>query len=188
METIGIFQGKQKKHNIAALTLLYDNGPLTAWEMTSKITEIGKQSLHSTLNKRLRILEKKDYLCREESKWHLTFKGIIAALLIDQEPRRWNPIWTKIFENQVQKVENSQIFNKELGLASEKIHDYLKFLGFCPEDFNTWIEFSKKVKSLMSKGVINFDLIKGQTLLSLIIMELNSLEQLTEALKILKNA
>jgi DNA-binding HxlR family transcriptional regulator len=64
MKILGILSGKQKEYNIKVLTLLYDNGPLSAWELTSKITDTGKVSLHATLNKRLRDLEKKGF-CTE---------------------------------------------------------------------------------------------------------------------------
>jgi len=49
----------------------------------------------------------------------------------------------------------------------------------CLDDFNTWVAFSKKVKELIEKGVINFDVIKDETLLSVIIMESMTLEELT---------
>jgi hypothetical protein len=98
MKTIGIFTGKQKDYNVRALTLLYDNEPMTAWQLTAKMTKVGKQSLHSTLNKRLRNLEKKGYLRRNDRKWFLSFKGIIAVLLIQPKPKMWNPIWTELFK------------------------------------------------------------------------------------------
>lgn len=184
MDSLGIFQGKQKKHNVQVLTLIYDNGPLSAWEITAKLTKIGKQSLHSTLNKRLRILEKKDYVRREGRKWVLRFKGILAALLIQSEPKMWNPIWKEIFNKKAQTIEKySELLNKDLGLDSETIHNSLKFMGLCLDDFDTWIAFADKVKTLMENGVINFDLIKEQTLLSIILMETMESEQLSSLWK-----
>ena len=62
MNNIGIFSGKQKDYNVLLLTLLYDDGPLTAWELTAKVRRVERRSLHSTFNKRLRSLEKKGYV------------------------------------------------------------------------------------------------------------------------------
>src|ERR1035437_1526682 len=98
MKTLSILSGKQRVYNVRVLTLLYDSGPLSAWEITSKITKVGKVSLHATLNKRLRILEKKGYVHRIDRKWHLGFKGIIATLLILPNPKIWNPKWKEIFD------------------------------------------------------------------------------------------
>ena len=179
--TIGIFTGKQKEHNIQVLTLLYDNEPLSAWELTAKITNVGKQSLHATLNKRLRILENKGYVRRKDKKWHLRFKGIIAVLLIQRKPKMWNSKWIEIFKNNAKAVEEYSAPFLELENAS--VHNALRSLGLCLDDFNTWVSLSKKVKALMESGVINFDIIKEETLLGIIIMETNSLEQLSALFK-----
>lgn len=97
-ELIGIFQGKQAKNNKLILKTLYSNGPLTAWGITKKIgntektkpSRFKKQSLHAILTKRLRALEKKGYLLKDGKKWLLRFKGIIASLLIQENPKPWN--------------------------------------------------------------------------------------------------
>jgi hypothetical protein len=163
MKTIGIFKGKQKDYNKATLTLLYDNGPLTAWELTSKMTKVGKQSLHATLNKRLRDLEKKEYLQKYDKKWHLRFKGILA-----------------VFNEKAKLIEQySTPILKKFGMGKEDFHNAISSLGLCLDDFNEWINFSKKVKQLMDKGVISFDVIKEETLLGVIIMESMTLEELT---------
>ena len=59
-----VFSGKQKEYNIQILTMLYDNNPMSAWEITCKLTTTNKHSLHATLSKRLRILEKKELLAK----------------------------------------------------------------------------------------------------------------------------
>jgi len=180
MDTIGIFTGKQKEYNAQALTLLYDNGPLTAWELTAKIRKIGRQSLHATLNKRLRDLEKKGYVRRDDKKWLLRFKGIIAVLLIHRKTKLWHEKWKEIFEKNAKTIEqHSEPLLKRFGIEKEGIHSALKYIGLCLDDFNTWVAFSKKVKELIEKGVINFDVIKDETLLSVIIMESMTLEELT---------
>jgi hypothetical protein len=84
---------------------LWDNGPLTAWKITGKIQSYGKQSLHATLNKRLRDLEKKGYLQREGRFWLLHFKGIIANLLIQDTPKPWSNKWTEIINKYVKLLE-----------------------------------------------------------------------------------
>lgn len=180
MKTIGIFKGKQKDYNKATLTLLYDNGPLTAWELTSKMTQVGKQSLHATLNKRLRDLEKKEYLQKYGKKWHLRFKGILAVLLIQPKPKMWNEKWKEVFENKAKLIEKySKPLLKKFGMENEDFHSAIRSLGLCLDDFKEWVNFSKKVKELMEKGVINFDVIKEETLLGVIIMESMTLEELT---------
>lgn len=180
MNTIGIFTGKQKAYNAKVLTLLYDNGPLSAWEITGKIRKTGRQSLHSTLNKRLRDLEAKEYLQRYDKKWHLRFKGILAVLLIQPKPKLWNDKWKEVFESKAKLIEHiAKPLLEKFGKNTEELHNAFRHLGLCLDDFNEWITFSKKVKQLMENGVINFDIIKENTLLSLIIMESMTLEELT---------
>lgn len=170
--------GKQKDYNILLLTLLYDNGPLTAWELTAKVRNVGRQSLHSTFNKRLRNLEKKGYLRRKVRKWLLTFKGIIAVLLIKPEPEMWNPKWTELFKKSAKNIEDYA--TPILGMDKVTVQDALKSLGLYLDDFNAWVNLSKKVKKLMENGVINLDIIKEETLLGIIIMETMTLEQLSD--------
>jgi hypothetical protein len=180
MKTIGIFTGKQEAYNKKLLTLLYDNGPLTAWELTGKIRKTGKQSLHATLNKRLRDLEAKEYLQRYDKKWHLRFKGILAVLLIQPKPKIWNEKWKEVFDKKAKFIEQYSVpLLKKFGMEKKDLHNALRNMGLCLDDFSEWVNFSKRVKELMGKGVINFDVIKEETLLGLIIMESMTLEQLT---------
>jgi hypothetical protein len=182
MSTLGIFSGKQKEYNIQVLTMLYDNEPMTAWEITKKLTDTNKQSLHATLNKRLRDLEKKEYVQKDKyGKWNLRLKGIIANLLIQPKPKMWNPIWSELFTQRLEKVES--ISAPILGLSDEKIQKYFKFTGLTFDDFKTWIEFTDVAKRLMNNGVINFDIIKESTLMGLLIMEAKTLEDFSTILK-----
>ena len=181
MDTIGIFTGKQKEYNARALTLLYDNGPLTAWELTAKIRKVGRQSLHATLNKRLRNLEKKGYVRREERKWYLRFKGFLAVMVIRPKPKMWNPKWKEIYDNKARTIEQyAEPYLKKYGLKKENLHSAARRIGVSLDDFELWIEFSKKVKELMKNGVINFDVIKEETLFGIITMELMTLEEITK--------
>jgi predicted transcriptional regulator len=181
MNTIGIFAGKQKDYNVLLLSLLYDNGPLTAWELTSKVTKVGRQSLHATFNKRLRNLEKKGYVRRKARKWLLSFKGIIAVLLIQPEPKTWNPKWTELFKKSAMKIE--EYANPILGMEKTTIQNALKSLGLYLDNFDAWVGLSNKVKSLMENGVINLDVINEKTLLGIVIMETMTLEELSDLWK-----
>jgi len=144
------------------------------------MTKVGKQSLHATLNKRLRDLEKKEYLQKYDKKWHLRFKGILAVLLIQPEPRMWNEKWKEIFEKKAEIIEKySEPFLREFGKDKEELHNAFRHLGFCLDNFNEWANLAKLVKQLIEKGVINFDIIKEQTLLGIILLESRTLEELT---------
>jgi hypothetical protein len=181
MMTLRIFKGKQKDYNAAVLTLLYDNGPLSAWELTAKIRKTRRQSLHATLNKRLRALEAKFYVRRENQKWILRLKGFIAVLLIQKEPKKWNPIWKQIFESK-QKIfeETAEPLLKKYGKTKENIRALWKRLGLSLDNFDAWVGLSKTAKSLMENGLLDFDIIKEETLFGLLIMETKNVEELAE--------
>lgn len=174
---IGIFTGKQKQHNMQVLTLLYNNEPLSAWELTAKIARIGNRiSLHATLNKRLRSLEMKGYVRRKNTKWHLRFKGIIAVLLSQNKPKMWNPKWTEIFrENVAIAAEQSAPI---LGIDKAAILSTLKSLDLDLADFDAWVNLSRKVEELIKNGIVNLDIIRQSTLLVILINETKTLEQL----------
>lgn len=176
MKTIHIFTGKEKIYNEKMLTLLYDFGPLTAWELTGKITNTSKVSLHATLNKRLRALEEKEYLQRIDKKWHLRFKGILAVLIIRPDSKKWNDEWERIFAEKEKLIEEhaKPVLNKH----NMDFHSALKTIGLSLDDFTESVELSKKVKQLVENGRINFDIIKEGTLFATIIMETIPLEAL----------
>jgi hypothetical protein len=178
--TIGIFQGKQAENNIRVLTALYDNGPLTAWELTKIFREKNRMSLHAIFNKRLRILEKKGYVRRVGRKWVFQFKGIIATLIVQPQPKPFNKEWTDII-NRYEKLlkEKSDPFSK-LKLVTEsnkEIFDVTRFVQRIPvvlDRFEDWVILANKLKELMEKGFINLDVIKNESLLLLIIGELSN--------------
>jgi hypothetical protein len=178
MKSLGILSGKQKEYNIQALSALYDNGPLTAWEITSKLTDTNKQSLHATLNKRLRNLEKKSYVKKEGKKWLLGYKGIIANLVIQPEPRMWSLKWKERFEHNKKSIGNNS--KSIFGLDSQEIQENSEFVSSCLDDFNVWVNYANIVKKLIANGVINFDQIKESTLLGIVILEAMSLEELSK--------
>lgn len=175
---IGIFQGKQKTNNKFLLETLYEKGPLTAWELTREYTKNqeyggGRHSLHAIFNKRLRGLKKKGYLNKSGKKWVLHFKGTIAILLIQSEPKMWNKKWTEIFENYVHPIQKS---NKKYTIAENgknifEITDYAKRTPNELRTFDNWIVLSERIKNIMVKGFINLDVIKNRTLLLLILSE-----------------
>ena len=127
MNTLGILSGKQKEYNIQILTTLYDNGPFTAWELTNKLTDTNKHSLHATLNKRLHNLEKKGYVQKDGKYWVLRYKGIIANLIMQPTPRMWNPKWKERFNRNAKAVEREAI--PILGFTSERIQEISKTNG-----------------------------------------------------------
>ncbi len=189
MEHVGIFAGKQKAHNILVLNLLFDNGPLTVWEMTAKIRAINRQSLHSTLNKRLRILEKKGYVKRDGTKWILPLKGMIATLLILPEPRKWSEKWAEVFDKKTQVLKTIfcssrvKITLDDKLITTGEITNGLDFLRNSVDSFEAWVGLSKIVKGLIEKGVINLDLIGEKALLGVVISEANQANELPSALK-----
>ena len=183
MKPLKVFSGKQKDYNLQVLTILYDNGPLTAWDLTAKIpcARGGRHSLHATLNKRLRQLEKKGYLRREDTKWYLGFKGIIAVLLILKKPKKWNPEWKEVFDKRAEIIERDAVpFLEKHGIPKEDIHSGLKNIGLTLDDFDAWVGLSKTAKSLIENGQMDFDIIKESTLMGLLIMESMTIKELSE--------
>lgn len=176
MKTIPIFLGKEKIYNEKMLTLLYDFGPLTAWELTGKLTNTSKVSLHATLNKRLRALEEKEYLQRIDKKWHLRFKGILAVLIIRPDSKKWNDEWEKIFAIKEKLIEEQA--KPVIDKHNMDFHSALKAIGLSLDNFTESVELSKKVNHLINDGRINFDIIKEGTLFATIVMETIPLEEM----------
>jgi hypothetical protein len=171
MNTIGIFSGKQKIHNIQTLTLLYNNEPLTTWEMANKLTNVGnRRSLNSTLNKSMRKLETKGYVRRkDDDKWYLKLKGFIAVLLIQPEPKKWNDKWTTIFINTL-KINETDFTTglTNLGFSTTtKIQEISKTMNELYNNFENWVKFAKTVE----KNKIDMDKITDQTLVSMLVSE-----------------
>jgi hypothetical protein len=169
IKTANVFNGKEKQHSERAIRLLYDNGPLSAWELAGKLSRVGSRvSVHATLNKRLRALEKKGYVQRENEKWYLLYKGIIAAILIQKKPKIWNPIWKEIFDKKIDliKTQLAPLF----GSDADVIKDTMKKLGLSLESFDALVALSEKIKIFMDNG-IDYDTIKIDTLLLLVTLE-----------------
>jgi DNA-binding HxlR family transcriptional regulator len=185
MKMIGIFTGKQRDYNIQVLTLLYDNEPMSDWKLTAKVrSDKERRSLHPTINKRLRELEKKGYVRRKDKKWYLLLKGILAVLLIQKKPKAWNPKWKEIFEKEIEAGEKESVpLLRKFGISEENIHPIMKGLGLTFDNFDSWVEFSKKVKALMEIGMINFDVAKVSTMFLQVLLETNTSEQLSNILK-----
>ena len=175
IKLIGIFRGKQAKHNTQILSILYDNGPLTAWEITGKIRKVGRVSLHATLNKRLRSLQKKGYLDKAGKKWCLRFKGIIAAVLIQKTPKPLSNKWTELVDFFAKHFEEhfSTLSKMTVQVNGVIFHPFeaIKHTGQKLRTFDDWIALSNYVKGLMQKGVINLDVISNETLIAVILME-----------------
>jgi hypothetical protein len=186
MDLIGIFKGKQATHNKQILRILFDNGPLTAWEITGKIPTKSRISLHATLYKRLRSLEKKGYLRKGGKKWCLEFKGIIAGILIQKTPKPLSSKWTELLDNYAKLFEKrSGPFSGATIRINETIINPIENIDKASKTlktFENWVELSEYVKGLMHTGVINFDVISNQTLLAVILSEASH-EQLQATMK-----
>jgi hypothetical protein len=190
MKLIGIFQGKQAKHNIQILSILYDNGPLTAWEITGKIQNVGKVSLHATLNKRLRSLEKKGYLDKAAKKWCLQFKGLIAAILIQKTPKPLSNKWAETLDSFSNLIKEHFSALSDVTIIANGVN-YRPFEGIDKtvqtlNTFDDWIQLSNFVKGLIQTGVINFDVISNETLFTVIMSEASRVatdEQLQDFMK-----
>jgi DNA-binding Lrp family transcriptional regulator len=186
MQLIGIFQGKQAKHNIQILNILYDNGPLTAWEITGKIQNRGRISLHATLNKRLRKLEEKGYVKRAAKKWCLQFKGIIAAVLMQKKPRPLSSKWADLIDSYEKYLGKhfSALSNVTIQANGATLHP-LELINKTVKElrtFNDWILLSNYVKGLIQTGVVNFDVISNETLFTVILSEFSH-EQVEATMK-----
>jgi len=178
-QSIGIFRGKAKNNNKFLLETLYDVGPLSAWELTREATKYqriggGRHSLHAIYNKRLRALEKKGYVQRVKRKWVLRFKGVIAVLIIQSQPRPWNEKWTNIFENYVKPIRESpkKYAVTENGKEIANLSEIAKQTPLIVREFGSWVALANEVKKLMEKGFINLDIIKNESLLTFIITEI----------------
>ncbi|MEM2456802.1 MAG: hypothetical protein QW636_05825 [Candidatus Bathyarchaeia archaeon] len=148
---------------------MYDEGPLSAWELAKKARENQNlHSLHAIFNKRLRILEKKGYVKRVEGKWLLQFKGMIAVLIIQENPKPFNEIWVQLVENLLGIDEKDLAFLR----SRRRIEKYLKFIRAKLEDlkkYENWVLLSDYVKKMMEKGFFNLDVIENEILAMLII-------------------
>jgi hypothetical protein len=179
IKTIYVFTGKEKEHSESVLQLLYIKGPLSAWELAGKLSCVGSRaSIHATLNRRLRALEKKGYVQRENEKWYLLFKGIIAVLLIQKKPKIWNPIWKEIFDSKIDVIQAhlAPIFGSE----GDAIKDVMKRLGLSLESFDALAALSEKIKIFMENGV-NYDTMKIETLLTMVNLEYMDPDELQDS-------
>jgi len=171
--TIGIFQGKEAKNNKFILETLYENGPLTAWELTKKASDKNLYSFHAVFNKRLRDLERKGYVRKVNRKWVLQFKGILAVLISQSKPKPWSETWNQILENYFKNIKDiPKLTLSEKGKEIINITEYIRNIANNLRDFESWVLLANKLKELMNKGFINFDIIKNETLFGLCIIEL----------------
>jgi len=191
-DLIGIFKGKQAAYNKQILNLLFDNGPMTAWQMTGRMTSQGKVSLHATLTKRLRSLEKKKYLRKEGKWWFLQFKGFIVTLIIQKKPKPWSKKWTKLLDelSEFIRKHSRAFFGSKVQIDDITINptDIVDRSRKAVKRTKDWIFLSHYVKNLMQTGVVNIDLISNQTLLAVILSEFSNeeLEKLMKDWKVLK--
>lgn len=177
---IGILEGKSKIRNEQALTLLYDLGPLSTWEIAKKTSAESRHSLNSTFNKSLRKLEEKGYVHRDatKSRWLLTFKGITTVLIMLPKPRIWNSIWKDRFGENAKRIREDS--KKILGYSQEMIDKSLEIAGVSLEDYEAWVQFANVVRNI---DYIDFDRIRDKQLLTLIVAEAHTLEEISAKLR-----
>lgn len=173
MGAINTFSGRQNTHNKEILTALFENGPLTTSQINKLLIVNNKQKSKITIKKRLKTLQRKDYVYYENRKWLLRCKGIVAILLVQPDVDEWSPIWSDIFHKSIVIVNDSTTV---LGIKQEDTENTIHDIGLCLNELNTWKGFAKITMSLIDKGIIVFDEIMDSTLLSLLVMEALSLE------------
>jgi hypothetical protein len=170
---IGIFQGKQKANNKFVLETLYNTGPLSVWELTTFVRERNRMSINAILSRRLRMLAKKGYVEKGGSKWVLLFKGIIAVLVTQEEPKPYNEKWTELFESYLKPLREAPkkysitADGKEIGDLKDFVIDFPVFL----KDYELWVALANEAKKLIERGLVNFDVISNLSLAMLIISE-----------------
>jgi len=113
---ISIFEGKKAYYNRAILKLLVEKEPLKAWDIAKYIAKGSMdktQDVYATLvrrNGRLNELLEKEYISKLPNKrFAPTFKGVIAYLLTEKNPKISNS-YQKIISNLSLKLpENMKI-------------------------------------------------------------------------------
>ena len=131
-------------------------------------------------------MEKKGYLSKRGKKWCLQFKGIIAGLIAQKTPKPLSSKWTELIDDYAKHFEkHSGAFlgatiriNETIISPIDTIHGARKTL----KTFEDWVDLSAYVKQLMETGVINFDLISNQTLLTVVLSEASN-EQIQALMK-----
>ena len=130
------------------------------------------RSLNSIFNKRLRDLEKKGYVQKATSKWSLQFKGIIAGLIIQEEPKAWNEQWSMLFERLVEPIIDSP---KSYSIMSDgkkvcELKDYLKKIKETLTNFDNWAVLSNIIREIIERSYIkNLDTMNDQEFIMLIL-------------------
>jgi hypothetical protein len=76
--------------------------------------------------------------------------------------------------------QNAAPLLKNFGITEKDIRAMRKRIGLSLDNFVAWVELSKRAKSLMENGIIDFDIRKEPTLLGLITMETMTAEQLAD--------
>jgi hypothetical protein len=172
--TIGIFKGKGAENNKFLLKSLYLNGPLSAWEQAKMVRDTNLMSLHAIFNKSLRSLEKKGYIKRIEKKWFLQFKGILAVLFIQSQPSSFSEKWNEITNQFLQKNSSLSITIGNNNTGVTDLTDFVRNVPIALKEFDSWITLANCAKKLMENGIINFDVIKNESLFLLIVTELTN--------------
>jgi hypothetical protein len=121
-------------------------------------------------------LEKKDYVEKAtNSKWVLKFKGIIACLIIQEEPKAWNEKWSMMFERFVQPIIDSpkSYSITEDGKEICELKGYLEKLLVNLKNFEGWAVLANTLNKFIEKGFMkNLDIISTEDLAMLIVTKI----------------
>jgi len=97
-----------------------------------------------------------------------------AVLVIQEQPKPWNEKWTEIFENYMKPLRETpkKYSITANGKEIDDLKDFVIDLPVFLKDFELWVALANEAKKLIEIGLVNFDVIKNQTLATLIITEL----------------
>jgi len=152
---IGIFEGKKANYNRQILKLLIEKEPMKAWQI-AKIIAKGKmdrtQDIYATLirrNGRLNELSDKGYITLLQNKRYCpTFKGIIAYLVTEEEPKI-----SDFYKDLLSKIEIPEDFDFRLFDFPKEIIE--KFLN---EFKSLSIEELLQLKTFIEESIFWIDL------------------------------
>ena len=180
---ISIFEGRKAYYNHAILKLIIEKEPLKAWDIAKHIAKGSMdktQDVYATLirkNGRLNELLEKEYISKLPNKrFAPTFKGIIAYLLTEKNP--------KISDAYAELLSNIEIPNKvnlpffDIPISTELFISEIKEMSI-----QELLFFKKVIQECLEK--IDLDSFSNDELFVILIMRLNKtlMNKVVETLK-----
>ena len=90
--------------------------------------------------------------------------------------------WREIFAHSAEAIEEHA--PSFLGLDKTNIQETMRKLNLSLDDLDAWVALSKKAKELLEKGLLDFDVIKQETLFAVLIVENDYLDQFADLLNL----